>query len=79
MKLLIIGSGPAGLAAAAAASENGALVTVLERMPELSIKLRASGGGKCNVSNTLPPVEFMEKFGRNGRFMQDALNRFPNE
>ncbi len=79
MKIIIIGSGPAGLAAAAAAAENGAQVTVLERMPELSVKLRASGGGKCNFSNTLPPVEFMEKFGRNGRFMQDALNRFPNE
>ena len=49
MKIIIIGSGPAGLAAAAAAAENGAQVTVLERMPELSVKLRASGGGKCNA------------------------------
>lgn len=79
MKIIIIGSGPAGLAAAVAAAENGAYVTVLERMPELSVKLMASGGGRCNLSNTLPPQIFMEKFGRNGRFMQDALNRFPNE
>lgn len=79
MKIVVIGSGPAGLASAVAASENGAEVTVLERMPELSVKLRASGGGRCNLSNTLPPLEFMEKFGRNGRFMQDALNNFPNE
>ena len=79
MKIIVIGSGPAGLAAAVSASENGAEVIVLERLPELSIKLRASGGGKCNFSNTLEPLAFMEKFGRNGRFMQDALNRFPNE
>lgn len=79
MKIVIIGSGPAGLAAAVATSEKGAQVTVLERMPELSIKLRATGGGRCNLSNTLAPLDFMEKFGRNGRFMQDALNRFPNE
>ena len=79
MKIIIIGSGPAGLAAAVAASGNGAEVTVLERLPELSVKLRASGGGRCNLSNTLEPLAFMEKFGRNGRFMQDALNRFPNE
>ena len=79
MKIVIIGSGPAGLAAALASSRAGADTTVLERMPELSVKLRASGGGRCNFSNTLPPLKFMEHFGRNGRFMQDALNAFPNE
>lgn len=79
MKIAIIGSGPAGLAAAVAASQAGAKVTVLERMPELSIKLRASGGGKCNFSNTLEPLPFMEKFGRDGRFMQDALRNCSNE
>ena len=79
MNIVIIGSGPAGLAAAAAASLKKANVTVLERMPELSVKLRASGGGRCNCSNTLPDVSFMERFGRNGRFMQDALNCFSNE
>ena len=78
MKIAVIGSGPAGLAAALAASEKGADVTVFEKMPESSVKMKASGGGKCNISNALPDVPFMEKFGRNGRFMQDALTAFPN-
>lgn len=79
MKIAIIGSGPAGLAAAVSASDYGAEVIVFERMPELSVKLRASGGGRCNFSNIMAPVPFMEKFGKNGRFMQDALLEFPKE
>ena len=71
--VIICGSGPAGLSAALAAVQSGAHTLLLERLPNLSTKLLASGGGRCNFSNLLPEVEFMAAFGRNGRFMTDAL------
>jgi len=52
---------------------------MLERLDRPSLKLLASGGGRCNFSNILPPEDFMRKFGRNGKFMRDALRAFPRE
>lgn len=74
--IVIIGSGPAGLAAALSASQTGAKVLLCEKLSRPSVKLLASGGGRCNFSNTLPEQKFMECFGRNGRFMTDALRIF---
>ena len=71
--VIVCGSGPAGLSAALASVQSGARTLLLERMPTLSTKLLASGGGRCNFSNLLPAPEFMAAFGRNGRFMTDAL------
>ena len=71
--VLVVGCGPAGLAAAAAAAEKGAKTLLLERMERPGMKLLASGGGRCNVGNALPLQAFMARFGRNGRFMSNAL------
>jgi predicted Rossmann fold flavoprotein len=69
----IVGGGPAGLMAAIAAAESGATAIVLEQLERPGAKLLASGGGRCNLTNTLPAREFMDRFGRQGRFMQPAL------
>lgn len=71
--IIIAGAGPAGLTAAITAARAGASVLVLESGPAVGRKLLVSGGGRCNVTNTLPVDEFMERFGRHGRFMQPAL------
>ena len=71
--VIVCGSGPAGLSAAFAASELGARVILLEKQRELGGKLPYSGNGKCNFSNVLDDVPFMNSFGRAGRFMTDAL------
>ena len=76
---IIIGSGPAGLAAAVSVSRKGIRPLILERMHKPSMKLLASGGGRCNFSNLEPQEEFMCKFGRNGLFMRDALRFAPRE
>ena len=73
--VVIVGAGPAGLIAAITAARAGASVLVLEGGPVPGRKLLASGGGRCNVTNTLPLAEFMERFGRFGRFMEPALAR----
>jgi predicted Rossmann fold flavoprotein len=71
--LIVIGAGPAGLMGALTAADGGRNVLILERMPKVGMKLLATGGGRCNLCNTLPMDVFMQTFGRQGRFMQPAL------
>ena len=79
-QVIIIGAGPAGLMAAVAASASGnASVTVVEQMPRPGMKLLASGGGRCNITNVLPETDFAAAFGRQGRFMMPALERFSRD
>ena len=69
----VVGAGPAGLMAAIAAAEAGRRVVVLEQLDRPGAKLLASGGGRCNLTNTLPREKFIARFGRQGRFMLPAL------
>jgi len=73
---IIIGAGPAGLMAAIFAARQGRKVLVVEKMKQVGLKLLASGGGRGNITNTLGKFEFMEKFGRNGRFVFSAIEFF---
>lgn len=74
--VIIIGSGPAGLAAAFAASKRCKRVLLLEKMAEPGMKLLASGGSRCNVTNILPLEEFATRFGKSWRFLLPALSGF---
>ena len=69
----IAGAGPAGLMAAIAAAGEGADVVVCEKLPAVGAKLLATGGGRCNLTNTLPADEFIRRFGRAARFVSPAL------
>lgn len=73
LPVVVVGAGPSGLVAAIAAAESGVRVVVLEKQDRCGRKLLASGGGHCNLSNSLVGEAFMAKFGRQGRFMRDAL------
>jgi predicted Rossmann fold flavoprotein len=74
--LIVIGSGAAGMISAIVAARDCKKVLLCEQQNKLGPKLKATGGGKCNLTNTLSNEEFMNRFGKNGRFMQDALNDF---
>ncbi len=74
--LIIVGSGAAGAISAVIAARKGKKVLLLEKLSGLGAKLKATGGGRCNLTNTLANEEFMERFGRNGRFMMPALQAF---
>jgi len=74
--LIVVGAGAAGMIAAIRAARDNKSVLLLEKLSKVGVKLKATGGGRCNLSNTLEPQDFMSKFGRDGRFMQDALKEF---
>lgn len=71
--LIVIGSGAAGIMGALRAAKDGKKVLLLERLPKIAAKLKATGGGRCNLTNTLVQDDFMKKFGKQGRFMSEAL------
>ncbi len=71
--IVVVGGGPAGLMAAVAAAESGAQVVVLERLSRPGNKLVATGGGRCNLTNTLDTAEYLARFGKQGNFMRPAL------
>ncbi|MBL1243737.1 MAG: NAD(P)/FAD-dependent oxidoreductase [Sulfurimonas sp.] len=77
--LIVIGSGAAGIISAIVAAREGKNVLLLEKLSNISSKLKATGGGRCNLTNTLSNEDFMARFGRDGRFMQDALAGFDNK
>jgi len=59
--------------AAITAARAGKSVLLLEKLSKIGAKLKATGGGRCNLTNTLSNEEFMARFGRDGRFMSPAL------
>ena len=74
--MAVVGGGPAGLMAAIAAAERGRRVVVIEQLDRPGAKLLASGGGRCNLTSTLAPADFIARFGRQGRFSKPALEAF---
>ncbi len=75
----VVGAGPAGMMAALAASRLGAKVALFERQPFAGAKLCASGGGRGNLTNTLPADVFLKRFGNKARFVAPALRFFGSE
>jgi predicted Rossmann fold flavoprotein len=75
-ELIVIGSGAAGMMAAITSAREGKSVLLLEKLSKIGAKLKATGGGRCNLTNTLSNEDFMTRFGRDGRFMTPALEAF---
>ncbi|MCD8908620.1 NAD(P)/FAD-dependent oxidoreductase [Staphylococcus gallinarum] len=76
---IIIGGGPSGLMAAAAASADGERVLLFEKKKGLGRKLKISGGGRCNVTNRLPYDEIIKNIPGNGKFLYSPFSIFDNE
>ncbi|MFA7185485.1 MAG: aminoacetone oxidase family FAD-binding enzyme, partial [Victivallales bacterium] len=61
------------------AARQGHRVKVLERQERPGLKLLASGGGRCNITNVLNAEQLSAAFGRQGRFTLPALKLLPPE
>ncbi len=75
-RVIVIGGGAAGLMAAGQAAETGRSVLVLEKMAQPGRKICITGKGRCNLTNTAELINFIEHFGKNGRFLHQAFSRF---
>lgn len=77
--VIVIGGGPSGLMAAAAAGAENKQVLLIEKGNKLGKKLAISGGGRCNVTNRLPQEEIVKNIPGNGRFLYSPFSVFNNE
>ena len=72
--VLIVGAGAAGMMCAIEAGRRGRSVRILDHARAPGEKIRISGGGRCNFTNTgTSPANFL---GENPRFATSALKRF---
>ena len=80
--LVVVGSGAAGLMAAGQGAAAGTRVLLLERMGRLGTKLRITGKGRCNLTNTAELEDFLAHFAFPDRssdsrfFLRNAFARF---
>ena len=77
-KVIIVGAGAAGMMAAIAAAEQGADVVLVEKMDQAGRKLRVTGKGRCNLTNTAPLKEFITHIGPDGRWMRNSFAQMFN-
>jgi len=77
--VVVIGAGPAGIMASAAAAGKGDRTLLLERNDAIGKKLKLAGGGRCNISTVVPQEDFLKAFGRDGQFLRSALAAFGPE
>ncbi len=71
--VIIIGAGAAGLSAAAAATAQNKKVIICDMGDVPARKVMASGGGRCNITNTAAAAN--RYFGANPDFVRGALSR----
>ena len=77
--VIIVGAGAAGLMAAVAAAERGRNVLLLEKMDQAGRKLRITGKGRCNLTNTSPLRDTLTHIGPEPRWLRNAYGRFFNQ
>jgi predicted Rossmann fold flavoprotein len=77
--VIVVGGGAAGLMAAVTAAERGRRVLLLEKMDQAGRKLRITGKGRCNLTNTNPLRDTLPHIGSDARFLRNAYGRFFNQ
>lgn len=78
-KIIVIGGGAAGLIAAGKAALGGSEVLLLEKMHRPARKLRISGKGRGNLTNSASLEQFIEHFGKSGKFLFFSFSKFFNK
>jgi predicted Rossmann fold flavoprotein len=76
--IIVIGAGPAGLLAAGTAACEQRRVWLLEKMEKPARKLRITGKGRCNITNTKPWNDFEAHVFPVARYFKPAFMNFPN-
>ena len=76
-KVIIIGGGASGMAAAISAAGTGNAVTLIERQGRVGRKLLSTGNGRCNLTNIgAAPGEYRSAGGTGADFTAPVLARY---
>jgi len=73
---VVIGGGPAGLAAAEALASGGVAVTVIDRMPSLGRKFLMAGRGGLNLTHVEPLERMLARYGPARGRLEAAIRAF---
>jgi uncharacterized flavoprotein (TIGR03862 family) len=73
---IIVGAGPAGLAAAELLGEAGWRVTIHERMPNPARKFLLAGRGGLNLTHAEPLDAFLQRYGAARKRLEPAIRAF---
>lgn len=78
--LAVIGAGPAGIFACVAARKESSdfKVVLFERNTNLANKMKLTGKGRCNLTNSADLTDFIAHFDENGKFFYQAFNTWSN-
>lgn len=77
-KVAVIGGGAAGLMACGTLAERGYKVTLIEKNKILAKKVRITGKGRCNITNSADIEDIIKNIPTNAKFLYSALYSFSN-
>ncbi|MDX2102048.1 MAG: TIGR03862 family flavoprotein [Alphaproteobacteria bacterium] len=77
MAVLVVGAGPAGLAAAEVIASAGVPVRVVERMPSVGRKLLMAGRGGLNLTHAEPLDCVLSRYGDAAGWLAPLIEAFP--
>jgi predicted Rossmann fold flavoprotein len=77
-ELVVIGAGAAGMLAALSAAEEGVSVLLLEKMEKAGRKIRITGKGRCNITNTKNWDDFSKHVYPKNTFFKWAFYNLSN-
>lgn len=78
-KIIVIGAGAAGMLAAGKAAENAEKVILIEQNGFFGKKLRITGRGRCNITNSADIEDMINMYPTNAKFLYSALYTFTND
>jgi predicted Rossmann fold flavoprotein len=75
--VIIIGGGASGLFAGVIASSRYLSVLIIEKNKNLGEKLKITGGGRCNITNSEPDIhKFLKIYGKEASFLYSPFSIF---
>ena len=78
-KVIVVGGGPAGMIACGTLAEKIPEVILIEKNKFLGKKLRITGKGRCNITNSADIEDFINNVPTNPRFLYSAFYSFTND
>ncbi|MDZ4759680.1 MAG: TIGR03862 family flavoprotein [Alphaproteobacteria bacterium] len=78
-RAIVVGAGPAGLAAAEVLADAGVRVALHDRMPNPARKFLLAGRGGLNLTHSENLETFLERYGAARPWLEPAIRAFPPE